>query len=144
MNNRIFHQFEKLKKKVQGYKEPDPNIQKEYHHKIVLNDMIKAIWMSPLHDEVKMFMIFRLWGTSPLIFYPLTLREAAFIMLDHQPSDKELEAMKQMEEFGVIQMQTFLKSVAVEELVSKYNEKYDKNKSDIFTQQKFEKKRFEV
>jgi hypothetical protein len=116
----------------------------DYEHRNCLNQMIKAIWVAPLHTDVKMVMTLRIWGSTPKFFYPLTIQQVARKLLEHEPSHAEVEAFKQLEAFGVLQMEEFLKNVSPQEMVNMFNEQYRRNMGHMFSTEKFGRKDFKV
>ena len=120
------------------------DLKDDFEHKNTLNLMIKAIWVAPLHTEVKMLMTYRLWGGSPKFFYPLTIVQTTEKLLGHFPKPEELAGFIALEKFGKAQMEEFMAQYSHQDIINMFNEEYKKNMGHMFAEHKFERKDFKV
>lgn len=104
----------------------------EYEHRACLQMMIKSIWVSSIHEQVKVFMTLRIWGASPRFFAPLKIDEVAKKLLGHAPSLKEIIAFIEMERYGKATVQEFVANMSQQDIVNRFNEDYSKNMNHMF------------
>ena len=117
----------------------------DYNHQVSLNMALKAIWMSPLNDDVKKLMILRIWGRSSEIWYPLETKDCAFELLGHIPDEQEMIAFTNMELFGKQQVAIFLhENQNIQEMIDRFNLDFERNKRHMFAKRTFEKKRMQI
>ena len=119
---------------IASSQEIQSNQQVDYNHQAMLDMILKAIWMSPLNNDVKHVMILRLWGKTPFVFHPLTIKEAAcFLLGKEKAEDQEVAAFTNMEAFGRSQVPLFMhESRNMQELIDAFNTDYDSNKREMF------------
>lgn len=56
-----------------GFTPKDGKVKQErYEHFDVLNQLLKAINVTPMDDELKMILRMRIWGVHPLVFDPMS------------------------------------------------------------------------
>lgn len=120
MSNRIFKKFEEKKKKLAGYKEPDPQFNETFFHEPAVKITVCCIWMSPLHPDVKKFMIYRIWGPYKNNFCPMETKDVARLMIGKEPTLKDILAFNAMENFGKEQICELLQHKTQEELCREF------------------------
>jgi hypothetical protein len=111
----------------------------DYNHQTLLNMALKCIWMSSLNSDVKSIMILRIWGKSPLLWHPLTIKEVAVTLLGKNPiNEDEVKAFERMEAFGKREVPKFMyENKNVQELIDAFNANYDSNKREMFNLHNF-------
>jgi len=120
------------------------DLKDDFEHKKTLNVMIKAIWVAPIHQEVKMIMTYRLNGSSPKFWNPMTIVQTAEKLLGHYPKTEELAGFIALEKFGKQQVELFMKQYSNQEIIHMFNEEYKKNMGHMFAENTFDRKNFKV
>gem|GEM_PF-5949632 len=120
------------------------DVKDDFDHKKTLNIMIKAIWVSPIHQEVKMIMTYRLNGPSPKFWCPMTIVQTAEKLLGHYPNAEELVGFIKLEKFGKEQVELFMKQYSNQDIIHMFNEEFKKNMGHMFASTEFEKKDFKI
>jgi len=120
------------------------DLKDQFEHKNTLNLMIKAIWVAPIHTQVKMIMTYRLNGSSPKFWNPMTIVQTAEKLLGHFPKTEELTGFIALERFGKEQVELFMKQYSNQDIIHMFNEEYKKNMGHMFAEHKFERKDFKV